>query len=327
MSKTRPMSDARSSAFAEDSIATGYERHLLNPLFEPWAAELLRRAGLGRGDAVLDAASGLGPVARQAATSVGPDGRVVACDISPAMSIRAGSPPLSPGPTRIVRMVCSADALARPPAPFDAVLCRQGLQFFSDRVGAVREMYRVARPGGTTVVASWAKERAFGLFGPLLEACRETGMAEPCPAAFDPDVRMLSRAEMAGVLRAGGWTEVMVETVERDATWPSMDAAVASMAGTPFGPHAAALRPQARARVAARFAAKLGVRDDGRVVVRTSANLGRAASRQRRSVSQQGSAVRARRRPARGGRGRTRRRSRGARRSGARCPRRPASST
>ena len=72
-------------------------------------------------------------------------------------------------------------------------------------------------------------------------------MAEPYPGAFDPDVRTLSREEMADVLRAGGWTEVTVETVERDATWPSMGAAVASIAGTPFGPHVASLPPDAAA--------------------------------------------------------------------------------
>lgn len=269
------MSDGRSFAFTDDSVAANYERHLLNPLFEPWAADFLRRARLGPSDAVLDVASGLGPVAGQAAAAVSPEGRVVACDISTAMLSRTGSLARPSGAVPIVRMVCSADALACRPTSFDTVLCQQGLQFFPDRVAAAREMHRVARPGGMVVVATWAKERSFGFFGPLLEACQESGMAEPYPGAFDPDVRTLSREEMADVLRAGGWIEVTVETVERDATWPSMDAAIASIAGTPFGPHVASLPPEASAGVEAAFAAKLGVRDDGRVVVRTSANVGR----------------------------------------------------
>ena len=31
---------------------------------------------------------------------------------------------------------------------FDVVLCQQGLQFFSDRPAALREMHRVLLPGG-----------------------------------------------------------------------------------------------------------------------------------------------------------------------------------
>ena len=122
------MSDGRSLAFTADSVTANYERHLLSPLFEPWAADLLQRARLGQGEAVLDVASGLGPVARQAAAAVAPDGHVVACDISPSMLSRAGSLARSSG-APIVRVVCSADALACRPASFDAVLCQQGLHF------------------------------------------------------------------------------------------------------------------------------------------------------------------------------------------------------
>jgi ubiquinone/menaquinone biosynthesis C-methylase UbiE len=35
---------------------------------------------------------------------------------------------------------------------FDVVLCQQGLQFFGDRVAAVREMRRTAKPGGVIAV-------------------------------------------------------------------------------------------------------------------------------------------------------------------------------
>jgi SAM-dependent methyltransferase len=34
------------------------------------------------------------------------------------------------------------------PATFDVVLCQQGLQFVSDKLGALREMHRVLVPGG-----------------------------------------------------------------------------------------------------------------------------------------------------------------------------------
>jgi SAM-dependent methyltransferase len=269
------VSDARSLAFTADSITAGYEGYLLGPLFEPWAEDLVRRAGLGPGDAVLDVASGLGPVARQAAAAVGPGGRVVAFDISGAMLQRAGAHSPSPGGSSIARVLCSADAVACGDGSFGTVLCQQGLQFFPDRPAAVREMYRVTRRGGVVVLATWAKERDFGFFGPMLEACRESGMPEPYPGAYDPDVRTVSREEMADLLQSGRWAEVAVETVERDVTWTSSHAAAVAITGTPFGPHVAALPSDARAALEADFVARLGVGDDGRVVVRTSANVGR----------------------------------------------------
>ena len=42
----------------------------------------------------------------------------------------------------------SAAKLPIADAAFDVAFCQQGLQFFPDRVTALREMYRVLRPGG-----------------------------------------------------------------------------------------------------------------------------------------------------------------------------------
>jgi SAM-dependent methyltransferase len=38
---------------------------------------------------------------------------------------------------------------------FDVVVCQQGLQFFSDRQAALREMHRVLVPGGRVVLSVW----------------------------------------------------------------------------------------------------------------------------------------------------------------------------
>jgi SAM-dependent methyltransferase len=47
-----------------------------------------------------------------------------------------------------------ADALPFPDGAFDLVLCQLGLQFFPDRLGALREMRRVLAPSGRTLVSS-----------------------------------------------------------------------------------------------------------------------------------------------------------------------------
>ena len=76
------MDGSRSGSFVQVSVADGYDRFMLGQLFEPWAVDLITRAGLKPGCCVLDVASGLGPVARLAAEAAGPGGRVVASDMS-----------------------------------------------------------------------------------------------------------------------------------------------------------------------------------------------------------------------------------------------------
>ena len=48
-----------------------------------------------------------------------------------------------------------AEALPFPDGSFDAVVSQFGLMFFEDREGALKEMWRVLKPGGRLAVAVW----------------------------------------------------------------------------------------------------------------------------------------------------------------------------
>ncbi len=268
------MDSSRSQGFAPASIPESYERFMLRQLFEPWAAELIGRAELRSGWSVLDVASGPGPVARLAAAAVGPAGRVVASDISAPMLALAAARPTPDGWASIEFLQCPASAIDAPDDHFDAVLCQHGLQFFTDREAALREMRRVARPDGIVVISTWAAERPLGLFGPMGETLAELGLTEPYPRAFDPDSYRLGGAELGELLRACGLSDVRVETVERDATWDSQEQAADTLLGTPFGPLVSALPADAQERVRARLISKLGRSGRG-VTVRTASNIAR----------------------------------------------------
>jgi SAM-dependent methyltransferase len=247
---------------------------MLGQLFEPWAAHLITRAGVKPGCSVLDVASGLGPVARLAAEAAGPGGRVVASDISGAMLAVASARPHSSGWAAIEYLQCPASAMAAEDDSFDVVLCQHGLQFFPDRAAAAAEMCRVVRPGGTAVMSTWAAEHPLGLFGPMVEALQETGMTEPFPGAFDVDSYCLNVADLADLLRAAGFGDVVVETVALDAIWPTAEEATSAMLGTPFGPLVSALPADAQQQLRASLASKLGGSADG-VTVRTVSNVAR----------------------------------------------------
>ena len=268
------MDGSRSGSFTQASVPDAYARFMLGPLFEPWAADLVTRAGVQPGGRVLDVASGLAPVARLAAWAAGPGGRVVASDISPAMLAAASARPQDPESAPIEYRQWPASAIDADDDSFDVVLCQQGLQFFPDRATAVAEMRRVLRPGGSTVISTWAAEHPLGLFGPMMDAARETGVPEPFPGAFDAGSYCLGAADLAALLRAAGLGDVRVETVQLDATWPTSEAAASTVLGTPYGPLVSALPADARQQLRARLAAAFGGDADG-VTIRTVSNVAR----------------------------------------------------
>jgi SAM-dependent methyltransferase len=266
------VADTRSGSFTQVSVPVGYAEYLLGQLFEPWAAVLVARAEIRPGYRVLDVASGLGPVARLAAETAGPGGLVAASDISGAMLAAAAARPVLPGWAPLEYLECPASAIAADDDSFDAVLCQHGLQFFPDRAAAVAEMRRVARPGGSVVLSTWAAEHPLGLFGSMNETLRELGMAEPFPRAFDSGSYRVGLAELRDLLLAAGVREVGTETVELHATWQTAEAATATLLGTPFGPLVSALPADAQRQIRARLATKLGASAGG-VTVRTVSNI------------------------------------------------------
>ncbi|MEX0791060.1 MAG: methyltransferase domain-containing protein, partial [Actinomycetota bacterium] len=128
-----------------------YEAQLVPRIFRPWAERLVGAANLMAGERVLDLACGTGIVARTAAPRVGPRGTVVGVDVNPAMLDLARS--LTGDSIEFVES--NAQDLPFEDSSFDVAFCQQGLQFFTDRLAALREVYRVITPRGRAVFAIW----------------------------------------------------------------------------------------------------------------------------------------------------------------------------
>jgi len=124
-----------------------YEHSLVPAIFDPWSKKMVALAVPGEGESILDVACGTGVVTRLAAQYVGPHGKVIGLDINPGMVEVAHSLPAPPD-TSIEWKVGDALMLPFPNAMFHLVYCQGGLQFVPDRLTALREMYRVLRPGG-----------------------------------------------------------------------------------------------------------------------------------------------------------------------------------
>ena len=194
-----------------------YEQHLVPALFLPWAADLIRRTDPRPGERVLDVACGTGAVARQVAPLVGPDGTVTAIDISPAMLEVARGVPRSAG-APIDWRSGSAQELPFPDATFELVLCQQGIQFFPDRVGALREQHRVLVAGGrlgVSVSAGLEQQPVYAAINRAME--RHTGIA-----ALAEPFSLGDSGELAALLGAAGFRDVDVQTPSRPVHFPSV---------------------------------------------------------------------------------------------------------
>lgn len=129
-----------------------YEQHLVPAIFSRWAPDLVEATGVQLGGRVLDVACGTGAVTRLLAERVGQNGRVVGLDFNAGMLAAARAAVTT---STIEWMEGNAMDLPLPNAAFNAVVCQQGLQFFPDKLTALKEMRRVLVPGGRLALAVW----------------------------------------------------------------------------------------------------------------------------------------------------------------------------
>jgi ubiquinone/menaquinone biosynthesis C-methylase UbiE len=135
------------------SIPENYDRYMVPLIFEPFAADLARRAAALSPRAVLETAAGTGVVTRALAPKLSPSASYTVTDLNQPMLNYAAS--RQAPDTRIKWR--QADALALPfeGAAFDLVCCQFGAMFFPDRVAGYREAKRVLKPGGHFLFNVW----------------------------------------------------------------------------------------------------------------------------------------------------------------------------
>ncbi len=238
------MTDATKFQFTNPSVPKAYDEFFVPRLFEPWARLLLDEVAPREGQVLIDVATGPGTVARLASLRLGSTGRVVATDIAPPMlNIARGKPALT-GAAPIEYLESPAAPLNAASSAFDLVVCQQGLQFFPDRLSALKEMHRVLKAGGRVAIAVWTTVERNEYFAAIHAALRGTVAAEladlmTAPFSWHDGAELKSMAEQAGFHEVRLLTRTLPLVFEN-----GLEQAVQSFNATPVSPGVAAL-PQA----------------------------------------------------------------------------------
>ena len=146
-----------------DSVADSYD--LMNDLMSLgvhrlWKREFVANSGVGQGDHVLDLAGGTGDIAVLLSKRVGASGGVVLSDINEAM-LAVGRQRLEDQGIvgNVSYSIANAEKLPFESGEFDAVTMAFGLRNVTHKDAALREMYRVLRPGGKALILEFSKVR------------------------------------------------------------------------------------------------------------------------------------------------------------------------
>jgi ubiquinone/menaquinone biosynthesis C-methylase UbiE len=216
------------------SAAEMYERNMVPAMFEPFANGLLEFAELQKGESILDVACGTGILARLAWPKVAPTGRVVGLDVNPGM-LEVARNAAQQSAADIEWTEGSVSEMPLRAGEFDVVLCQHGLQYFSDKPIALREMRRVLGDRGRLVLNIWRPisfNAGHSVFADVLQrhVSEEAAATRRAPFIFS------DRNQLRTLVVDAGFHDVVVSLTTRIARFVSAEAMVRIMiTGTPLG--------------------------------------------------------------------------------------------
>src|SRR5229473_2976226 len=176
----------------------------IRTMFAPLTEALIQDAGIGEGRAVLDVAGGAGEPSLTIAEIVGPKGAVTCTDAVAEMVAAAETEAQRRGLTNIAFQQCVADSLPFESDSFDAVVSRLGVMFFPDPLGALREMLRVAKPGGSLSLAVWHQNELNPFTHIVTDVMSRYVDSPPADADAPGAFRFAEPGRLAGILTGAG---------------------------------------------------------------------------------------------------------------------------
>jgi ubiquinone/menaquinone biosynthesis C-methylase UbiE len=161
---------------------------------------------------LLDVCCGSGASALPAAEMIGPTGFVLGIDLAERLLELARAKAAARGLRNVEFREGDMLDLHLPDATFDAAICVFGIFFVPDMPAAVRELWRVIRPGGKLAVTTWGPRFFEPATTAFWNAVRE--VRPDLYKGFNPWDRISDPASVRALLQAGGaeGAEVVAES-------------------------------------------------------------------------------------------------------------------
>jgi SAM-dependent methyltransferase len=202
---------------------------LVPAVFAAWAPLVVMLADPRPGERVLDVACGTGVVAQLASQRVGRTGKVAPTDAP------------------ITWEEASATKMPLPDGSFDIVYCQLGLEFFPDRLAALREMHRVLVPGGRLGLMVWRGIEHSPGFEVLASALARHVSSEAAGIMRAP-FALGNVEELHGLISGASFREIVIRPASGTVSFPSVARFVQDyVAGSPLAGHVAKASDEARA--------------------------------------------------------------------------------
>ena len=189
----------------------------------PVSAWMIDRLGLQPGHDVLELAAGPGDTGFLAAELVLPGGMLTCSDGTEAMLGVARERARELGINNVEFKRLELEWIDQPAASVDAILCRWGVMLSVDPSAALRECRRVLRPGGLLAMAVWDAAPAnpwATIPGQVLVGLGHMAPPDPnAPGMFS----LAAPRRLEDMLANAGFVEVLVEAVELQRSYPSVE--------------------------------------------------------------------------------------------------------